>query len=232
MITDELIANSYYLSNIVGRDLQTVSGSQLADGLRLLNNILSEKSMSGRYIPYYGHSTLNTIVGQEEYDIAGLIVTDAVTFNIGDVRYSMRRQNRRYYFGSPRIDNLDSLPYSYYVERQKDGSKLYLYFLPSQVYEVRITGKFALQQLAADDVVSDLLDNFYISYLEYLLGRRLCDFYDQEWPAQKQKTLQEIEDQLTDIAPQDLTQQKLSTLSNQQGYNWADVNLGEGWRVP
>lgn len=229
MITDELIAQSYYLANIVGRDLNTVTGSQLADGLQLLNEIISEKSMSARYIPYYGHTTLNTIAGQEAYDVDGLVLTDAVTFNIGVVRYSMQRLDRRFYFGSPRADNIGSLPYSYYIERQLGGSKLYLYFLPNESYEIKITGKFALQQLAADDVISDILDNFYISYLKYLLAPRLCDFFNLEFPPQKMATLKRIENQIPDIEGPDLRQQKFSTLSKNTGYNYAIINLSNGW---
>lgn len=231
MITDELISNAYYLSNIVSRDEETVAGSQLADGLRMLNDILSEKSMSGRHIPYYGHSTLNTVKGQEEYDVPDLIVTDAVTFNIGEVRYSMRRRHRKFYFGSPRVDNIESLPYSYHPERIKGGTRLYLYFLPVDVYVVKITGKFALTQLAADDELSDTLDNYYVSYLTYKLAKRLCDFYDITFSQQKMQTLMELEDQLNDISPQDLSIKKMSTLTNKvSGYNWADVNIGRGWR--
>jgi hypothetical protein len=231
MITDQLITNAYYLSNIVSRDEETVAGSQLADGLRMLNDILAEKSMSGRHIPYYGHASLDTVKGQEEYDVSGLIVTDAVTFNIGEVRYSMRRRHRKFYFGSPRVDNIESLPYSYHAERIKGGTRLYLYFLPVDVFEVNITGKFALTQLAADDELSDTLDNYYVSYLTYKLAKRLCDFYDITFSQQKMQTLMEIEDQLNDVSPQDLSIKKMSTLTNKvTGYNWADVNIGRGWR--
>ncbi|MGB1309583.1 MAG: hypothetical protein ACPG47_00150 [Leucothrix sp.] len=231
MIADELITSAYYLSGVVSRDLETVSGSQLTDGLELLNDILAEKSRLGIEIPYYSHTTLNTVVGQEEYDVPGLIDLDAITFNIGEVRYSMVRMDRRYYFGSPRVDNIESLPFSYFPERVKDGMKIYLYFLPVDVYVVKITGKFALSQVAADTDLNLELDRYYESYLKYKLASRLCDFNGISFGINKDKTLFELESELDDISAPDMTNQKLSTLtSKQSGYNWADINIGRGWR--
>ena len=171
------------------------------------------------------------MIGQEEYTIPGLILVDVITFNIGDVRYSMRKIQRNEYFGSPRVDNIDSLPYSYHVERIKGGTKIYLYFGPSEVYPLNITGKFALSSVTADDVISDTLDQFYISYLTYALAKRICDFNSQEFSAQKMQTLRELEEQLIEVSPQDFRVLKKSTLSSKAGgYNWGDVNLGRGWR--
>ena len=79
MNTNELIVNAYYLSEIVSRELEEVSGSQLADGLRMLNGILAEKSAKGYQIPYYTETEFNTVIGQEEYFVQGLIDVSTVT---------------------------------------------------------------------------------------------------------------------------------------------------------
>lgn len=231
MITDELITSAYNLSGKVSRDFETVAGSDLADGLTLLNDILSEKSMTARYIPYYGHLSLNTVIGQESYDVSGLILVDAVTFNIGDVRYSMTRRNRRYYFGSPRVDNITSLPGQYYVERMVGGTRIYLYFLPADIYDLKITGKSSLMELQADTDLSSL-DRFYISYLKYLLAKRICQFNSITFAPDKEATLKEIEDQLDNVSETDMTVQKSSTLSRGTAYNWGQTNIGKGWTAP
>ncbi|NIV16246.1 MAG: hypothetical protein GWN62_34815, partial [Aliifodinibius sp.] len=79
MKASELVANAWYLSGIVARDLETVSGSQATDGLRLLNDLLSEKRITGRLIPYFTQTSFNAVVGQESYFVNDLIETEDVT---------------------------------------------------------------------------------------------------------------------------------------------------------
>ena len=49
----QLITRSYYLSQVVSRQLQTVSGDEITDGLYLLNALLDYKSTDVRLIPYF-----------------------------------------------------------------------------------------------------------------------------------------------------------------------------------
>ena len=143
-LASTLITRSFYLSQILARDFQTLSGSQEADGLFLLNEALDEKASDVSLIPYYQQYVLNTVAGTESYFIPNLLEADSVTFNIGDVRFSMNEMTRKEYFGTPRIDSLQSLPFSYRIERDLGGSTIYLYFLPSQDFVVKIWGKFGL----------------------------------------------------------------------------------------
>lgn len=226
----DLIANAWYLSGIVSRDLEVVSNSQSADGLRMLNNILAEKSMTGRYIPYYTHIDFPLVVGQEVYTVPNLIEVDVITFNIDTVRYHLARARRRPYFGEGRIDDIDSLPYQYYFEREKDGAKIYLYFRPSDDFLLKITGKFSLGSVTLDTELTDSLDQYYISYLEYALAERLSNFYNFPFAPNHRKVLDELEEQLVDITPKDFSITKISTLKKTPALTWADVNLGNGWR--
>lgn len=228
MNTRELITEAWYTSGIVSRDLDNVSGSQAIDGLRHLNGLLSEKSMSTRYIPYYGHTQQTLTPGQEVYTFTNLVAVDTITFNIGSLRYALRRTTRRPYFGEGRVDNIDSLPYQYYFEREKDGGKIYLYFRPSEAFELKITGKFSLTQVAIDDDLDLILDRFYQSYLIYQLAKRLCAFYNL--PFLHGSILKEIEEQIVDITPNDYSITKISTLKKTPALNWADVNFPSGFR--
>jgi hypothetical protein len=229
MNANELIAKAYYLSNVVSRELETVSGSQQADGLDMLNDLLAEKSAKGRLIPYYTHSTFNLVVNQEEYFVPNLIDADVVTYNIGDIRYSMLQTNRKVYFGSPRADNVNSLPTSYHFERSLGGGKIYFYYLPSDVYEVNITGKFALTQVSGCDELSDGLDDFYVAYLKYALAKRISDFYNIDFFGEKSKTLFALEKDVFEVAPPDVQLKKISTFGDRNYINWAYVNLGRGF---
>lgn len=229
MNANELIAKAYYLSDVVSRELETVSGSQQADGLDMLNDLLAEKSAKGHLIPYYTHSNFDLVVGQEEYFIPNLIDADVITYNIGDIRYSLLQSNRRFYFGSPRADNVNSLPGSYHFERSLGGGKLYFYNFPSDVFRVNITGKFALTQVAGCDDLSDGLDNFYISYLKYALAKRISDFFNFEFAPNKAKTLFELEKDVFEVAKPDMQIKKISTFGDANYINWAYANLGRGY---
>ncbi|WP_438967007.1 hypothetical protein [Flavobacterium sp.] len=231
MIVRELITRSYYLSAIVARDLETVSGPQIADGLELLNFILSEKSGTGRFIPYYDHLQIPSIGGQNQYDISGLIVLDALTFNIDEVRYQMQRQARYRYWGTSRAENIESLPYSYYSERILNGTRIYLYFTPSsQIDFFTATGRFSLLEVSLDDELNDVIDKFYQNYLMYLLAKRICQFNSISFDSAKEQVLQELENNCVDVNPIDFNYKKVSTLSKGGYVDYYDINILKGWR--
>src|SRR5579859_1953944 len=112
-----LINRAYYLSQVVSRQLQTVSGEQQQDGLFLLNALLDIKGSDLHLIPYFQQFQFTIIDSQEEYFIPNLLYVDTMTFNIGDVRYPMIEMTRKQYFGTGRVDDITTLPFSYRVER-------------------------------------------------------------------------------------------------------------------
>ena len=144
----QLITRSYYLSQVVSRSLQTVSGEQITDGLYLLNTDLDYKSTDLRLIPYFREYTFPTVQGTEMYYVPDLLFVDSLTFNLQSVRYSLLDTTRREYFAGPRIDGVESLPYEYRIERVLGGSNIYLYFVPNTVYTMKVWGKFALDEVA------------------------------------------------------------------------------------
>jgi len=225
-----LIDNAYYTSGVVSRRLEIVTGDQLSDGLVLLNELLDIKAMHTALIPYWTYSTFNTVIGQEEYFIDDLLEIEYLTFNIGDVRYSMLDKTRRQYFASGRVDNVTSLPFDWRLEREKGGSRIYMYFLPAAEYVVKYHGKFGLTDVNYDTDLSAVYDGFYISYLRYALAAFIADENDIEMPQGKKDRLRALEKQLISVSPPDLSMQKMSTLRKRRGLNWADVNIGLGWR--
>jgi hypothetical protein len=225
----ELVTRSFNLADIVSKDLETVSGSQSAEGLRILNDLLDELSIDGRYVLYYGYMTLPLIEGQEKYNVPGLIDVDPLTFNIGKVRYEMMRVERRQYLGSSRVDDVKSLPFTYYTERVLGGTDIYLYFSPADNYTLNITGKMSLVNVKPFDNLRLQLDGFSISYLTYALAIRLLDAYGLPVPAEIQKRHDIIENQLADIGKKDMTVTRVSSLQSfPMGY-WARANLSTGW---
>ena len=228
MNTLELITKAFYLSGILGRSFEVISDEQTSDGLDLLNDVLAEKSITTSYIPYYTHTTFNTVIGQDIYTIPGLVDLSNLTFNIGDVRYPMVRDTQRRFFGQGRVDNIQSLPFHYYDERQLGGMLIYLYFVPSQDFVMNITGKFSLQEVALFDDLSLILDRFYISYLKYFLAKRICDIYGQTFQSELMQTLIGLDAQINKLVGVDLSIPRNSQF-NRNRFGYAYANLGNGF---
>ena len=225
----ELITRSYYLSQVVARELQTVSGSQVTDGLYLLNALLDYKGTDTRLIPYFDRTTFNTVAGTEEYFIDNLLMVDTMTFNIGDVRYSMREFTRDQYFGISRVDNIQSLPFCYRVERELGGARIYMYFVPAAEYVVKIEGKYGFTEVTLNTDLSLTYDKYYIEYLRYGLARYICSEYGCTFPDASERQFQEMQKKLVSVSPYDLSIQNGNYFDNGYGFDWQYVNLTEGY---
>jgi hypothetical protein len=227
----KLINKAYYLSQVVGRELQTVSGSQFSDGLDLLNALLEVKGSDVRLIPYFTRYVFNTVATQEIYFIPNLVSIETLTFNIGPVQFPTTKVSRVEYFGSGKIDNVYALPFSWHAERVLDGMNIYLYFKPNATYEMRLTGKFGLTDVAANTDLQSVYDLFYIEYLRYALAEYICSDWGTNMPEQAANKFKEIRKKLQDISPPDLKLRKISTLrDNKSGDNtWGVINFSGGW---
>ncbi len=225
----QLITRAYYLSQVVSRQLQTVDGDQITDGLYLLNALLDYKSTDLRLIPYFTRYEFDTVINQEMYYIPGLIFIDSITFNIGTVRYSMRDMTRKEYFGSPRVDNIANLPFSYRPERVLDGMNIYMYFLPGGVYQVKLSGKFSFSEVTLDTDLSLTYDPYYIEYLRYELAKEICDEWGSTFPDAAMAKYEEMRKKLMEVSPADLSMTKVSYFTGRPGMDWQQANIGVGW---
>ncbi|TAL08466.1 MAG: hypothetical protein EPO02_12815 [Nitrospirae bacterium] len=225
----DLITQAYYLSQVVSRGLQTVSGEQISDGLFLLNNLLDFKNSDLREIPYYQEFIFNTVQGQEMYSIPGLLSVDTMTFNIGSVRYAMSEETRAGYFGQYRIDNVQSLPFQYRMERTLDGMDVFMYFIPSQVFVMKIWGKFGLTSVTLQQDMSLVYDLFFIEYLRYALAQYICSEWGATFPDQSAMKLAQLEKKIMDVSPPDLSLHNLNYFGNAPGLDWQVINLSGGW---
>lgn len=226
----ELINRAYYLSGIVSRKFQSVSGDQATDGLGLLNETLAAEGINGELIPYFKEYSLVAVVGQEKYFIPGLVQPETFTFNIGSVRYSMDYKQRHKYFATPRQDNIQSLPYEWHIERTLNGADLYIYFLPNTDYPMKMWGKFKLDEIT--DICDDLLlvyDRYYLKYLSHKLASDICNEWQIPLPIEVSKELARLEEKLTYVSPIDLSIRKHSSFDTSTEINYGYANLGNGW---
>lgn len=225
----QLITRSYYLSQIVARELQTVSAAQLTDGLYLLNAILDFKSTDTRHIPYYRLYEFDAVINQEEYFVPGLLNVDTLTFNIGQVRYSMNELTRTQYFGLSRVDGIQGLPFCYRIERELGGSRIYMYFVPDSVYEMKLHGKFALSDVILSTDMSLVYDTYYLEYLRYALAEYICCEYGSTFPDESKSKYKELQKKIIAVSPPDLSLQNENYFGGGFGIDWQTANLSKGW---
>lgn len=225
----QLITRAYYLSQVVSRDLQTVSADQIEDGLYLLNALLDIKGSDLRLIPYFTFYEFQSVPGQEIYFIPNLLYVDTMTFNLQTVRYSMTEMTRYNYFATPRIDNIQTLPFSWRSERVLGGMNIYLYFLPNEAYTMKLMGKFGFGEVALDTDLTQTYDLYYIEYLRYAVAEYICAEYGSTFPAQSVAKYAEIRKKLLDVSPPDLSLRKQTYFSSSFPIDWQTVNLSNGY---
>jgi hypothetical protein len=243
----QLITRSWYLSGIVARNLQVPTGDQITNGLMLLNALLDYKQIETDLIPYWTYIGMNSIAGQEYYDLPYIAAIESLTFNIDVVRYPMDTITRRNYFGSARVDNIASLPFDWNYNRGQGGGTLSLYFLPESNYFLKMMVKLFLVdvELQTDLInVSETVpytfiqtanqgyDTSYIEYLRYALAQYMCSEYGVLFNPESEKILISLRRKLMYMSPPDLSMIKTTVLAADQnaGFNYGDVNLGRGWR--
>ncbi len=226
-----LINRAWNLSGIVARGLETVNGEQGTDGLFLLNELLEFKSCDLDLIPYWKRSVLQLVQGQEIYFLPNIVQVETFTFNIGPVRYPVNLISRDKYFGTARVDDIQSLPFIGHVERAFGGSNLYLYNTPMGNYVSNLTAKHALTDVDLYTDMSSVYDGFYLSYLRYALAQYMCLEYDIDFAPDKMKQLMVMQKKLNNIEPPDLSLKKVRMISSSRSYlyDWQTVNLSVGY---
>lgn len=229
--TLQAINKAVYLGNLEARGFETVSGQMANDGLENLNEILGDMAIDKVMIPYYEQHDFTAVIGQEKYFIENLVDVDLFVFYIDSVRYSTEPLNRIRYFGTPRANNIQSLPFEWHFERELGGGAMYIYFPTDQNYPLQIWGKFSLTSVTINQDLSTIRDQFYINFLVYALADRMCQFYGEATPPNVATKLAWYYQKIgARSGPFDLGLQKTSTLQRRAGTNYGDVNIGHGYR--
>lgn len=253
----QLVTRSWVLSGIVARNLQYPTGDQITDGLQMLNNLLDYKQIETDLIPYWQYITFDAVSQQEYYFLPYVAAIETSTFNIGVVRYPMVGTSRTNYFGSSRVDNIYTLPFSWNYERGVGGGTFGMYFIPDTTYPIKMKVKLFMVDVALNTDMQDVTASFtntynvpnyttytfinngiqgydtsYLEYLRYALARYMTSEYGVLFNPESEKIYQSMVRKLMYMDPPDLSMKKLSILQSDQspGYSWGDVNLGHGFR--
>jgi hypothetical protein len=230
-LSSNLVSDSLYLSGIVSRDFETPTGAQMSDGLKLLNEILADRTSDESTIPYTQKLAFPAVPGQSEYLIPNLIDIEVFVFYIDSLRYATRNQSRQDFLGSFRPTGIQSLPWSWHMEREFSGARLFLYFVPDKNYPLEIWGSFRLSAVTEFQDLSLTLDKFYTDFLQYMLAERMCQRNSYKVPMDVSQQLKKYYKWISaNTNVMDLRQQKLSSLSGGAAINYGIVNLSpNGW---
>lgn len=252
----QLISRSWFLSGIVARNLQFVTGDQATGGLELLNSLLDFKQIETDLIPYWQYITFDCVSGQEFYYLPYVADIESMTFNLDVVRYPMSSTSRTNYFGSARVDNISTLPFSYNFDRALGGGNVGMYFLPNSNYQIKAKVKLFLTDVQLNTDLTNItevfsnpnnipnftpysfinssnqgFDSAYIEYLRYGLARLMCSEYGILFNPEAEKIFISYQRKLMYESPPDLTMHKKSCLNSDgsPSLNWGFVNLSGGW---
>lgn len=241
----ELITRSWFLSGIVARNLQVPTSDQIYDGLQMLNDLLNFKQVETDLLPYWTYIQFTLVAGQEFYFLPFVASIESATFNIGPVRYPMDSVTRRNYYGSSRVDNISTLPFSWNFNRAQGGGNMALYFKPEADYPMKMMVNLFLVDVTLETDLTNVteivpytfinsanqgLDTSYIEYLRYALAQYMCSEYGILFNPESEKILNSYRRKLMYMSPPDLSTIKTSILTQFPGLNYGDINIGRGWR--
>jgi hypothetical protein len=244
-LAQDLITRSWFLSGIIARNLQVPTGDQIFDGLQMLNDLLNFKQIETDLIPYWTYIELPLVANQEYYFLPYVAAIESATFNLDVVRYPMDYVSRRNYYGSSRVDNISTLPFSWNYNRALGGGNMALYFKPESNYPMKMMVKLFLVDVTLTTDLTNIseivpyafvnsanqgLDTAYIEYLRYALARYFCSEYGILFNPESEKILMSYQRKLMYESPPDLSSIKTSILTECPGFNWGDCNIGKGWR--
>jgi len=242
----QLISRAWYLSGIVSRSLQTPTGSQISDGLEMLNSLLNFKQIETDLIPYYTYIEMPLVAGQEFYFLPYVASVESATFNLDVVRYPMQPTTRRNYYGSARADNVTSLPFNWNFNRSLGGGNLAVYFKPQEDYPLKMMVKLFLVDVGLTTDMTNVsesvpytfinsanqgYDTGYLEYLRYALARYMCSEYGILFNPQSEQIFQAMQRELMYVSPPDLSNRKASILNANRanGLTYAQINIGMGY---
>jgi len=232
----ELVTRAWFLTGIVSRDLQEVSGSQFEDGMFCLNALLAMNTANMGLIPYFTKDTFDGIIANEAYFIPDLIQLETLTFVIPNdetpnntVRFPMSRKTREDYWATPRANGITSLPYIYETERALGGMNLYIYFTPDRPYIFEYWGKFSLSSTVANQDLSLVYDRFYLEYLRYGVAAYLCEEYNVIPPPSVIAKFKQYEQLIRNTSPTDFTMKIQCPFNGNYAPNYAFANASAGY---
>lgn len=213
----EIIKNAYICAGINSAEINDEDPGQIVRGLNALSLVLAEKNFKTCELPYFDTIEVNAVQGQSDYFLQNMYTLETMTFNIGDVRYSMKSSTRRIFKGETRQENVKSLPTEFYYERTNGGLTVSLYFLPVDSYLLKFNGLKGFGNYTLDDELTNYVDLGYQSFIIYQLAIKLCIIFIRPVPQQLMEELRKMEKSMSFVNPPDMTFRYISSVKKRRG---------------
>lgn len=170
----QVITDAYYLSNVVSQQFQSLTGYQANQGLRLLNQILADKTIQPGLVPFFEKYDFDLVTGQQDYFIPNLIDGQTFTYFVDQNRFPAWEIGRQDMFGTFLPNGANTLPTFWHFEVRLGGSTLSLMLPPDRDYPAQIYGKFSFQNVTINQNLELGMNGYYIGFLTFDLARRLA----------------------------------------------------------
>lgn len=227
----QLIEIAYNQANIAPINYTPLSPDQLKLGLYSLNQMLGQVSIDDGLIPYWKDYEGTFVVNQETYEIPNLINIQTFTFILNEnVRYPIYPDNYRDYWGSTKPLNIQTLPGVYSLIRDIGGSKVSITPSPDKAYPFTIRGAFGLLDAGYNDDLSEIYDQYYITYLTALTARMICINSSMAIPPQLELHIKDYDTKIRNKSqPLDLTNTYTSVFDGGSTFNYMQAYVGKGY---
>jgi hypothetical protein len=210
-----LINRAYYLAQVLDPQ-EEFEGFYQEEGLDLLNEIITDWSSMGIYVPYTNTITINLAEGEQSYDVSPVVVqfweghivdsegvlsvlrqADAKEFNLFNANAAQMRPRFFYIQQDQAFESLTTGALT---------STLYFNPVPDQNYTATLIVKQVLTELTLNQEFSGI-PPYYTRPLRYQLAYDLADLYETELPASFITKYEKAIKRLKAINPQDYSVQ-------------------------
>jgi len=164
-----------------------------------------------------------------------IILTDGVPVNVitffeGNLNasetslvYPLRIINKATYWGVVRQTNLLARPGFIFLNKQATESFVTVYPVPDQPYPFKLQVKSMINELTAQDDLTELAP-FYYGMLKYALGQRFNGYYpSSNWTPQMQSILDDYYSTLKNSVETDLTLRPSVVLTAPEPFYWPNI---------
>jgi hypothetical protein len=202
---NRLILKSFYYLGEWNPNHQP-EGWMMTEAVDYLNEMLAEWRSERLLIPFLQTVSFTATPGQGQYVFANtgtydiespkLAELDYLEFIFEDVVYPINVIPAAAYYENYRLTNLQSLMSVAFLIQDVNSSILTFYPIPDRNYQVNVRGKFVLSDVALNDDVVELPDE-YVSVLYMGLARKLSNFYETaNWSKERTEMLETMKKSL------------------------------------
>jgi hypothetical protein len=194
-------------------------GSDLSEGLTILNSLIKQYGATGLLTPISQTETINVIPGQSIVtcgpstyvptpDItAGRLGTlENAWIELDGTAYPLIDKDRNVFLSSYRYSPLQGLPLWALTYFGTEITEIQLYPAPSQAYTFYVRGKFEKDALTSTDTLIGLPE-YYVQFFYYAVARDLCFFKgrSEAWDQKLEGMYQEKRDVIESVSEVNLS---------------------------